>query len=538
MMNDSGIETVKLIESFITFQGESPSCGKRVLLTRFKYCNQKCPWCFGVKEGSRNPRVVLANKKNKKIQDVRVGDKLLTFNNDGELVETEVINTISREVDNWYEVQIEDRKYFVTEEHPFFTTRGLVQTKDLKIGDMIYHSTPKDKMSYIMKNKNPMFNKNSIIKSVENKDFKFIAEKTSITVQTKIKNGEYIHPFRIISKEKKKEVLEKISNSKIGFLNPNWKGGIFINYEKLKKEVSKGLCVCCLCGSNYNLNVHHKDGNSRNDLFENLTVVCRSCHNYIHEIGYNFWKNNRKDGKQLVNGFEVKSIKFIDKNSYSKYYKPKKLKVYNISCHPYDTYLVDYMWVHNCDTRVKMKNTIEGTYLISMLNKIVCDNNLGLLVTGGEPTFDIHLEDTFNLLSIINYPFAIVESNGYQLNKLIHLLKSIKKSDKIKYIFSPKSFTETQDFINIQKLKELYTDHKELFEGENGIYIRLVSEKFDDNSYMIDEIIKLKLNSRTFISPCGDTREKLLQNSPRVISMCNNYGFNFSTRVHILHDFI
>jgi len=38
---------------------------------------------------------------------------------------------------------------------------------------------------------------------------------------------------------------------------------------------------CEICGSDKNLEIHHKDGNRRNNSLNNLMVVCRSCHRKI-----------------------------------------------------------------------------------------------------------------------------------------------------------------------------------------------------------------------------------------------------------------
>lgn len=37
--------SIKLIENFVSWQGEGPDSGKRMLILRFKTCNKKCPWC-------------------------------------------------------------------------------------------------------------------------------------------------------------------------------------------------------------------------------------------------------------------------------------------------------------------------------------------------------------------------------------------------------------------------------------------------------------------------------------------------------------
>lgn len=38
-------KTVKLIENFISYQGEGPDCGRSMIILRFKTCNLNCPWC-------------------------------------------------------------------------------------------------------------------------------------------------------------------------------------------------------------------------------------------------------------------------------------------------------------------------------------------------------------------------------------------------------------------------------------------------------------------------------------------------------------
>jgi len=36
---------IRLVDVVTTYQGEGPNCGKRMTLTRFKYCNKACPFC-------------------------------------------------------------------------------------------------------------------------------------------------------------------------------------------------------------------------------------------------------------------------------------------------------------------------------------------------------------------------------------------------------------------------------------------------------------------------------------------------------------
>jgi organic radical activating enzyme len=37
--------SVKVIENFVSWQGEGPDSGRRMIILRFKTCNKKCPWC-------------------------------------------------------------------------------------------------------------------------------------------------------------------------------------------------------------------------------------------------------------------------------------------------------------------------------------------------------------------------------------------------------------------------------------------------------------------------------------------------------------
>lgn len=38
-------KTVKLIENFVSWQGEGPDSGRTMIILRFKTCNLNCPWC-------------------------------------------------------------------------------------------------------------------------------------------------------------------------------------------------------------------------------------------------------------------------------------------------------------------------------------------------------------------------------------------------------------------------------------------------------------------------------------------------------------
>lgn len=356
---------MKLHSIFTSINGEIclPHQGSLTTFIRLYGCSLKCSWCFGVVPGRRIPKLVYSQGKSKRIPEVKTGDTLLTFNERKELVETKVIRTIQREVDFWLRITINKKIYFVTPEHPFFTTTGLKRADELQIGDMIYHSTAKDKLSFRMVVNNPM------------KD------------------------------------------------------------ERIKKIV------------------HSKK--------ENLCVLCESCHYSEHRIGYNFWKGERSDGKRMaINGFKVEKIKKINRFDFPPSIRPKALKVYNIECAPYNSYLIDYMWVHNCDSHFSYEGTYTTLTPAQIARQALDFNTKNVTITGGEPLLQKGL---FSLISILrSHDRRIsIETNGskfipwesgvswiadYKLpssgmNHMMNLdhYKNLGKSDFIKFVVKDKA---------------------------------------------------------------------------------------------------
>jgi 7-carboxy-7-deazaguanine synthase len=367
--------------------------------------------------GRHVPKVILSSKPNKKIYNVEVGDKLLTFDKEKNLVETEITNIIVREVNSWLRIKIEKHEYYVTEEHPFFTTQGIKKAKDLQIGNEIYHSNFKDKLSFrITGIKNPMKDNDIKKKSIENTNYSISGKKISNTIKKKQEEGTYISPYNSLSKKQKEELRKKQSLPKMGDKNPNWSGGSKTpNYDKLKQDIKEGkIKECSICKRKKSLDVHHKDSNRKNDSSENLKVECESCHYSTHEIGYNFWKNNRKDGKKLsaINGLKILSIKEINRNNYPPSLRPNLLKVYNLSCSPYNSFLLDYMWVHNCDTPYAQDETAGQEMSIDdVLKKTVSFGNTNITITGGEPLLQSDIIMVAKELFMDKFQVSI-ETNG------------------------------------------------------------------------------------------------------------------------------
>jgi len=104
------------------------------------------------------------------------------------------------------------------------------------------------------------------------------------------------------------KTLNKMSEMRIGKLNPQWLGGITNNpysvkfNEKLKKQIRKRdqyRCQQCFRhqdelytkkGRKYKLPVHHIDYNKQNNKPSNLISLCRNCHSQTN-FGREEWVN-------------------------------------------------------------------------------------------------------------------------------------------------------------------------------------------------------------------------------------------------------
>jgi 7-carboxy-7-deazaguanine synthase len=184
-----------------------------------------------------------------------------------------------------------------------------------------------------------------------------------------------------------------------------------------------------------------------------------------------------------------------------------------------------------CDTKVKMRVSAEAPYLLSDIQDSINENRAGILVTGGEPTVERHFEDSILLLNLLSYPVANVESNGY---KLLELMKEIAGSKKVKFIYSPKIFSD-------KDLTKAMIKTEELSEYGNRLYIKVVWEEGFVDTYCgwLSKFVEgTSLQNKVFLMPEGVTRADLIKNSEKVFDACEKYKFNFSSRDHIIYGFV
>lgn len=442
---------MKVVEIFKSIDGEGKRAGLPTTFLRLAGCNLRCTYCFGVRPGRRNPELRLGYKHNPsigdhsiKLTDVKVGDWVMTYDDDLNLVETEVISAESRKVTSWIEFKISGKDYFVTPEHPFFTIHGIKTAENIQIGDIILDVKPNQLLSYNASINNCMKNPEVVANKIANTDYASISSKMQSRMRAiwdeihcNIESGVpiaswspsaqsyYQTSLEFNSEENRKRSSERMSGSN----NPNWKGGSKCsNYDMLRAMISaKEIVTSWISGKTPEednasmLVVHHVDENRSNDAIENLIVVTSREHNRIHERGYSFWKGDRKDGKRLsslcaANGKVVEDKKHVDITKHPHYgreYGPKDLTVYTLSCAPYNTYLIDDMWVHNCDTSYAFdKSCAEDLSVDQIIEKLKDKGISSITITGGEPLVHPHISTLLAELNKTQLFDINIETNG------------------------------------------------------------------------------------------------------------------------------
>lgn len=183
-----------------------------------------------------------------------------------------------------------------------------------------------------------------------------------------------------------------------------------------------------------------------------------------------------------------------------------------------------------CDTIVKMRSFQAADFTIEQLQKVIDDQKLGIMITGGEPTFHTNLQQSIMLLNLLDYPIANVETNGFNLAELT---SKVPLSKPVKFIYSPKIFSE-EDLENEKK-------NVLIFKDDPRIYFKIVFENNElINEYLsylclFEDLIRLQ---RIYLMPEGITRADLLRNAPAVFDAAEKYKMCFSSRTHIIYEFV
>ena len=192
-----------------------------------------------------------------------------------------------------------------------------------------------------------------------------------------------------------------------------------------------------------------------------------------------------------------------------------------------------------CDTSILMRNTVESYVTSSEVQEIINGKKLGLMITGGEPTHPKHFDDVKYLLSNISYPFACVESNGYQLIKLMNDV-SDDKINLVNYVWSPKISNEMTLDRELQRLDSLLMVPSVLSRLTiKVVYSKELNQKSNNCiNHFLKRINELNLNTISYLMPVGITYKELLTNSVDCFDIAEKYMLNFSSRQHIIYSFL
>jgi len=180
-----------------------------------------------------------------------------------------------------------------------------------------------------------------------------------------------------------------------------------------------------------------------------------------------------------------------------------------------------------CDTATKLRISQESRYKVSEIQKVINMEKAGIMITGGEPTYDNNFKETVLLLNNLEYNIANVETNGFNL---IDLIKEVDKSKPVLYSYSPKIFTK-------KELKE-EKERSKILSKYSNVYYKVVYEYRQIIHEYLKFLEELKIHNRVFLMPQGSTKTDLLVNAPDVFDVAEKYKFGFSSRNHIIYSFI
>jgi len=177
-----------------------------------------------------------------------------------------------------------------------------------------------------------------------------------------------------------------------------------------------------------------------------------------------------------------------------------------------------------------MRISAEAPHMLEDIQNTINERKAGILVTGGEPTVSRHFDEAASLLNDLNYPIANVESNGH---KLYELIGKVNPRKPIKFIYSPKIFSDKDIELAVDTLNKLA--------GHNKVYVKVVYDGSDHVMEFLEFLgdqEDLLWEHRIWLMPEGVTRADLIKNAEKTFDLCEKFRFNFSSRSHIIFGFV
>lgn len=183
-----------------------------------------------------------------------------------------------------------------------------------------------------------------------------------------------------------------------------------------------------------------------------------------------------------------------------------------------------------CDTQVKMRVSHEFSVDLREIQDIVNKDSVGIMITGGEPLFNLNYVNTMKILQTVDCPLFNIETNGLKLEEALNDIKDLRPDNQIKFILSPKLFSDDDIDFYFKLVNKINNDPR--------VFIKLVYEKNNYNDRFLTYAVNHLNRQRIYLMPQGKTRDELLSNSPIVFDKAEELKVNVSSRDHIIYNFI
>lgn len=551
-----------------TLQGEGFTSGVVSTFIRLQGCTLQCGWCFY----EDTPIVKKIGKSS--IKDIQVGEKLLTLDRYSNIVETEVKEVIKRRVAIEELLSIEfdflrDRRVYCTKEHPFYVKDfGWKQAKDIVKGDIVLGPTTKDVLKYKAKANNNQF-------IPENK------KKSQATYKSRVKQG-FIKPY-----ERTWEHRKNLSLLRTGDANPMKRPEVakknaeshFKQKSRLEQKFEQ-LCIESNLPIEYVGNNILAIGDSelryrfpdfiirdKKKVIECYDTTFQyqvegkrafrdekwisSTQDFYKKKGYEVLFVNQKDLKvcnqqdllnrvfeYCYNGSTVTEIKQLDRKQKAALFSNadiKEVSVFNLSCAPYNSYLLHgkyhHKWVHNCDTLdvwphgneysfEEIFSKMESVNLISRFRQ-----GQHLILTGGSPLKQQGRLTDFLLAFVDRYefvPYIEVENEAV-------LLPEPKFSVFVdQWNNSPKLSNS-----GMKKRARIKPDVLQVMDGYRNSWFKFVIQREEDWKEIEEDFLPYMSRNRVILMPEGQTQDQLLKSREIAANIAIREGVRFTDRLHI-----
>jgi organic radical activating enzyme len=561
---------IRVAECFSrTVQGEGRYTGHPATFLRVQGCTLNCHWCF------HENTIVNTKDGKKRIKDIKEGDVVYTLDpKTNKLVLTTVNHVLISKVSvsEMMSIHFSDRPdnpIICTKDHLFYVkNKGWVEAQNITSDDIIISLNNKEIQSLSMKENNPMYDE-----SVKNK--------VSNTIKTKFKNGEIVPYFRTDELRKKESVRMKennpmydpevVKNSSMNRFRK--KSSLELKAERILLESGVDIEYVgnnTLCIGNKNVGFRFPDFklNGENILIEVYDTTMKyvigserkyrtsewedKTRNHYQKFGYKTIFLTEKDLKisNLENikttiFQEVHNGRYISKINYDLTNRQKArlfgtsdcsevmIDVYNLSCGPHDTYLVDGCLVHNCDTAEVWRNgnpkTITEIVDAFEQHGVLDDfkNGHHLILTGGSP-----LRQQAQLTDLV---YAIEDRMGEK--PFVEVETECTLAPTMEFAFVVDRWNCSPKLANSgMKRPVRYKEDvlRIMAHASNADFKFVVTNEEEWNEIVKDFIEPFSINKkRIFLMPEGQTREELQDRYDWLVDLACREGVQVSDRLHV-----